>query len=129
MRPASGRGKVGVMDHATAKDLLTARRAELVLELERVDSDLDSARSAKTDGTDDDEHDPEGATTSTQWSHATGMRRSVLSQIDEVDLALARVRQGAYGTCTRCGRAISDGRLEARPAAALCISCARELSA
>lgn len=116
------------MDHTTANGLLQARRADLLAELERVDSDLDAARSAKTDGTDDDEHDPEGATTSAQWSHATGMRRSVLSQIDEVDLALTRVRQGTYGTCTRCGRAIADARLEARPAAALCISCARELS-
>lgn len=116
------------MDQSSAHTLLQARRAELVAELARAEADLQSARTAKTDGTDDDEHDPEGATTSAQWSHATGMRRSVVAQLREVDLALDRVAQGTYGTCTRCGRPIGDARLEARPAAALCISCARQVS-
>lgn len=116
------------MDHDTRTALLQARQADLVAELSRVDADLAAARAAKTDGTDDDEHDPEGATTSAQWSHATGMRRSTLAQLDEVDRALTRTAQGRYGVCTRCGQAIGDARLEARPAAELCIRCAREVA-
>ena len=38
--------------------------------------------------------------------------------------ALARVREGTYGQCTRCGEAISPERLAAIPEAALCMSCA-----
>lgn len=117
------------MKHTTSTARLEARRPELVAELARVDADLDAARAAKADGTDDDEHDPEGATTSAQWSHATGMRRSILSNLDEVDRALERVTQGSYGTCVRCDHAIGEARLEARPAASLCIDCAREASA
>lgn len=111
-------------DHLTSQ-LLAERRAALRAELARIDGDLRTVRDAKTDGTDDDEHDPEGATTSSQWSHATGLRSSVLAQLEEVDAAEERLVAGTYGICTRCRRPISAGRLEARPSASLCIDCAR----
>lgn len=38
--------------------------------------------------------------------------------------ALSRIENGSYGECVRCGNPITPGRLEARPEAALCISCA-----
>lgn len=38
--------------------------------------------------------------------------------------ALSRIENGSYGECVRCGTAIAPERLEARPEAALCISCA-----
>ena len=38
--------------------------------------------------------------------------------------ALLRVKNGTYGECVRCGAKIAPKRLEARPEAALCISCA-----
>lgn len=114
------------MDHQPTTALLEERREALLIELTRIDGDLRTVREAKTDGTDDDEHDPEGATTSTQWSHATGLRSAVLSQLEEVDGALARIAAGTYGTCARCGRPVGAGRLEARPSAPLCIDCARE---
>ena len=41
------------------------------------------------------------------------------------DAALARLDAGTYGTCTACGRRIGAERLEALPAAALCIDCQR----
>jgi RNA polymerase-binding protein DksA len=43
-----------------------------------------------------------------------------------IDAALARIDQGTYGRCARCGRPISPERLEARPWASLCIDCQRE---
>jgi DnaK suppressor protein len=42
-----------------------------------------------------------------------------------VDEALARLDAGTYGTCIRCGTAITDARLEALPWAAHCIDCQR----
>ena len=42
-----------------------------------------------------------------------------------IDAALKRIDDGTYGTCTRCGREIPEGRLEASPWAALCIECKR----
>ena len=42
-----------------------------------------------------------------------------------VDAALGRLDAGTYGTCTSCGKQIGAERLEALPAAALCIDCQR----
>ena len=50
---------------------------------------------------------------------------AVLSdEIASIRRALARIDDGAYGECVRCGEAIAEGRLQARPEAALCITCA-----
>lgn len=45
-------------------------------------------------------------------------------EIASVKRALARIQSGTYGECVRCGSAIAPKRLEARPEAALCFSCA-----
>jgi DnaK suppressor protein len=41
----------------------------------------------------------------------------------DVDSALARMDEGIYGICTRCGAAIPAERLQAVPSAQLCITC------
>jgi len=42
-------------------------------------------------------------------------------QLAAVDAALARLDDGTYGTCVRCGRPIAPERLDALPWAAYCI--------
>jgi RNA polymerase-binding protein DksA len=44
-----------------------------------------------------------------------------------IDAALKRIENGTYGVCRRCGRPISEERLEAVPYAELCIDCKREV--
>ena len=39
----------------------------------------------------------------------------------EIDAALARIENGTYGVCARCGQPIGPERLEALPWATLCI--------
>lgn len=43
--------------------------------------------------------------------------------LSAVHRAIERIEDGTYGTCERCGQAISDERLQAMPTATLCISC------
>ena len=43
----------------------------------------------------------------------------------EVEAAIARLDDGTYGTCVRCGRPIAQERLDALPWAAHCIECQR----
>ncbi|REK20553.1 MAG: hypothetical protein DWQ40_05310 [Actinobacteria bacterium] len=43
----------------------------------------------------------------------------------KVDNALARIEDGTYGTCERCGEAIPVARLDALPYTTLCVDCAR----
>ena len=40
-----------------------------------------------------------------------------------IRLALQRIDDGSYGYCLHCGESIALARLEARPQAALCVSC------
>ena len=42
-----------------------------------------------------------------------------------IDKALARIEDGTYGVCERCGKQIDPARLEALPYAELCIECKR----
>ncbi len=67
-------------------------------------------------------------------SHSTEERdrtiavvRALRSNLHDVDLALAKIAAGTYGTCERCGRPIGAERLEAIPWALLCIDCKREV--
>ena len=56
----------------------------------------------------------------------------VLFAIDEeaqqtihlIDSALARIKDGVYGTCASCGEKIPDARLAALPYVTTCIDCA-----
>src|SRR5438128_709102 len=49
---------------------------------------------------------------------------TLLDTLREVEHALAKFESGEYGLCESCGQPISEARLEAKPAARLCISCA-----
>ena len=52
--------------------------------------------------------------------------RSLRDTLSDVEQALARMDAGTYGTCERCGQPIAEERLEALPAARLCMSCKRQ---
>jgi DnaK suppressor protein len=43
--------------------------------------------------------------------------------IEEIDGALLRIDAGTYGTCSGCGKAIPEERLELRPFTATCVAC------
>lgn len=46
---------------------------------------------------------------------------SLRAQLDLVEKALARIDDGSYGTCEICGKEINPERIEAMPAAAVCM--------
>ena len=52
-----------------------------------------------------------------------------VSLLREVEEALERIEEGAYGDCMDCDEPISTKRLEAIPWARYCISCQEELAA
>ena len=79
---------------------------------------------ASVDSNADDEHDPEGATIAFERSQVVALVEQTRLHLAEIDAAIARVADGSYGTCERCGGAIAPGRLEARPVARTCITCA-----
>ena len=44
-------------------------------------------------------------------------------EIHQIEAALKRISEGAYGTCAKCGEPIDPRRLKALPTATTCISC------
>ena len=44
-------------------------------------------------------------------------------RLDEIDIALLRVKKGTFGTCEACGQAIPERRLERVPSASMCVPC------
>ena len=53
-----------------------------------------------------------------------GLDDEATAELNQVDLALARLDAGEYGLCESCGEQIGEKRLEALPYATLCIECA-----
>jgi DnaK suppressor protein len=54
-----------------------------------------------------------------------GVGNSFLLTEERLKRALAKLEEGTYGQCDRCGGQIAPGRLEAAPESSLCIDCAR----
>ncbi|TFL18792.1 TraR/DksA family transcriptional regulator [Jannaschia formosa] len=98
-----------------ARTRLLARRKELTGDIARIEDELD---------------DPAPQ----DWDDAASERQGdeVLEALEvhdrnelrAIDAALARIEEGTYGDCAKCGEPISAERLEAVPTAALCRSCA-----
>ncbi|GGU33742.1 TraR/DksA family transcriptional regulator [Nocardioides albus] len=107
-----------------ARERLEGERRHTLARLADLTEDFDAVVAASRDTNADDEHDPEGATIAFERSQVDALVRQARQHLAEIDLALERVDSGTYGTCEDCGRPIGDGRLEARPVARTCISCA-----
>jgi len=57
----------------------------------------------------------------------SALETEAVEEIAEIDAALQRIENGAYGVCSSCGESISEARLTVRPASIECVDCA-ELS-
>ena len=59
----------------------------------------------------------------------SALESEAVEQLAEIDAALQRLELGQYGECLDCGESINAARLEAMPAATLCVSCAESADA
>jgi RNA polymerase-binding protein DksA len=50
-----------------------------------------------------------------------GLEEGAQQTLAQIDRAMARLEDGTYGSCERCGKPIAEERLRARPWATLCI--------
>lgn len=104
--------------------VLRVERVQAARRLARLRSDFGGIVEASRDSNADDEHDPEGATIAFERSQVDALVHQAERRLEEIDAALARLREGSYGTCEKCGRPIPPSRLEARPNASRCVGCA-----
>jgi DnaK suppressor protein len=104
-------------EQETVKDRLEAELAETMAELERLEKKLQVEVEYGLG---------EGDPIIYEREINMALRRRTRRKIRSLQEALARVEEGTYGICERCGRAIGVQRLEALPEARLCIDCAQK---
>ncbi|MEE6387890.1 TraR/DksA C4-type zinc finger protein [Microbacterium paraoxydans] len=106
--------------------LLEERRAEAETRVTATAATLAELMHDREGSNDDDEHDPEGVTLSSEWSRLSGLAEAAQAELRQVDEALVRMDAGTYGICAHCGRPIPPERLEVRPFAEYCVACAEK---
>lgn len=106
-------------------DAIAERRRDVVAQVEEVERELVELRRMREGLSDDDEHDPDGVSLSSEWSRLEGLKQTRRDALVAIDEAAARMERGEDATCSDCGRMIAPERLEARPHATTCIACAR----
>jgi DnaK suppressor protein len=116
---------VTLEDVEGARERLEADRNLTLGRLATLTDDYDAVVAASRDTNADDEHDPEGATIAFERSQVGAFIRQTQLHLVEIDAAVRRLDTWTYGECERCGGAIGEERLEARPTARTCIQCAR----
>ncbi len=108
---------------------MEAERARASARAAGLRRDLDAIVEAAALDPPDDEHDPEGSTVGFERAMLIDLLRQAEADLDELDRALDRNRQGNYGTCERCGRPIPAERLASQPTTVTCVACAQARAA
>jgi DnaK suppressor protein len=115
-------------DGGETRARLVAERQAAVDRLAGLDREFAGIVEAAGSANADDEHDPEGATIAFERQHVAALLGQAREQLRQLDAALVRLDDGSYGLCSQCGRPIGAARLDARPAAETCITCAGQRS-
>jgi DnaK suppressor protein len=115
------------MDEQKLKDLKTAlmtRRAEILTELNQLDQEMQwlGTEQEEERGSLGNHLGDDGSSVMEQERIGTVIEdlRALLRQVDG---ALARLDDGTFGVCQRCGKPINPERLEAFPYVEYCIDC------
>jgi RNA polymerase-binding transcription factor DksA len=96
-------------------------RAQLAAERDRVSDQL---RELGVDRSSFDEGFADSGQVTAERGEVQALVGTLRETLTDIDVALAKFDNGAYGVCESCGGPISEARLEAMPAARLCITCA-----
>ncbi|TQS41688.1 TraR/DksA family transcriptional regulator [Cryptosporangium phraense] len=121
---AQTRTKAPIADdrHEELRSVLEARLHELSTEYdEAVVSLTELQRSRVSDGAGDDQADT--GTKTFEREQELALVHGLRERVQQVEHALARLAEGQYGSCERCGNPIPTARLEAFPSVTLCVSC------
>jgi len=65
----------------------------------------------------------DAAAATVERTEVLGLIDSLRRNLEDVDGALARIKEGLYGVCVDCGRDIGADRLASRPESVHCVGC------
>jgi DnaK suppressor protein len=104
-----------------AETTYATRRAQLTAERDRVTGQL---AELGVDRSSYDEGFADSGQVTAERGEVEALVGTLRDTLQDIDDALGKLEHGDYGRCELCGGSITDARLEAMPAARLCISCA-----
>ena len=107
------------MDTATARKRLEEIRGELDKSITVLQGEQPTERA----GSDSPQDPADAGSNLSETDRTQAVLAAAKVQLLAVLDALQRIEHGTYGTCADCGSPIPDGRLDARPEAARCVSC------
>ncbi|KKW45542.1 MAG: hypothetical protein A3A43_02050 [Candidatus Liptonbacteria bacterium RIFCSPLOWO2_01_FULL_56_20] len=99
-----------------------AYRKKLEQEKKRLIKAIKTAEKPENFGNDTDAFDEE-ADEAEAFASGMAISQTLRDRVNEIDLALARIRSGAYGVCTNCKQTISEKLLEIVPESSWCEQC------
>lgn len=106
---------------------LLRKREETLKELKAVEASLKAGSQSEVVGdTAFDEEFADSGTATLERERDLSLYEALKDMMARIDRALARIDQGTYGMCLKCGAQIPVERLEAIPFAELCIECKRK---
>jgi DnaK suppressor protein len=100
---------------------LVARRDELLMKLREDRSNLSNTGPGSTGDAAD------AAFEAGSEEMASQLAEMDSREVEQIERALSRLKQGTYGVCESCGGKIALGRLNALPFCTMCIECQREM--
>jgi RNA polymerase-binding protein DksA len=113
---------VSVVDRAHLRQRLLAERQRVLDAIENIHSENPGSLGEETEEpTFQDNHLGDVATATFDREMASTLEENSTHVLGEIDAALARIEEGTYGVCERCGQPIGEERLDALPWAKLCI--------
>lgn len=69
--------------------------------------------------------DDENAAESAAYQERLNIEKNLEELLEKINKSLARIEEGTYGICERCGGKIEEGRLEVYPETTLCATCSQ----
>jgi DnaK suppressor protein len=111
----------------TSHDVATEARAALEEEratLRRQLAELGFGDEGRGTGLEYDANFADSSQVTAERGEAEALANTLRETLTDVETALAKIEAGTFGPCESCGKPINPARLEAMPAARLCIDCA-----
>ena len=113
------------MNKEALKQLLLEERERVSQEIADLDADLLESLEDTSGESPYDQHMAETAAATLGREIDLSLQENARATLLQIDRALAKLDNGSYGQCDKCGKPISDGRLDAAPFATLCVDCKR----
>ena len=121
--------KLTAKEIADLKGRLDEEQGELREQLTTIEEETFAATQSELSGDVGlDDESADAGTATFEREKDLSIENNVRDLLSKIDRALARIGDGTYGTCERCGKPIEKARIKALPYVDLCIKDAKAQS-